>query len=70
MHMQDSTCVQVKKVEVLMWHGMEARAGFDVVVVVVRNKYACWVHGKCPEAVKVNLLAQFQCRCDQHEATA
>ena len=49
---------------------MEARAGLDVVVVVVRDIEARGVHRESPEAEQVHLLAQLQRRGGQDKAGA
>lgn len=69
-HAQDSAAVQMQEVEDLGGHGVEARAGLDVVIVVVGDVEARGVHGEGPEAEQVHLLAQFQRRRDQDEAGA
>lgn len=62
--------VHVNEVEDFVGHGVEARARLHVVVVVVGDEDAGGVHGKCPEAVQVHLLAHLQGGGHEHQAAA
>lgn len=69
-YMEDASRVHVQEVKDLVGHSVEPGAGLDVVIVMVRDENARGVHGKRPEAVEVDLLAQFHGGGDQHQAAA
>lgn len=62
--------MHLNKVEDFMRHRVEAWSRLDIVVVVVGDENTRGVHGKRPEAVKMDLLAQLQGCRHQHEAAA
>lgn len=70
MYMDDPTRVHVDEVKNFMRHSVEAWPWLHVVIVVVSNKDAGWVHGKRPETVEVHLLAELHGSRHEHQAAA
>lgn len=70
MHADNPVRVHVHEIKNLVGHGVEARPWLDIVIVVVGDEDARGVHGKCPEAVEVDLLAHLHGGSHQHQATA
>lgn len=70
MHVDNSTCVHVNEVKDFMGHSMKPGTWLDVVIVVVSDIDTRGIHGKCPETVEVDLLADLQSSRHQHQTTA
>lgn len=62
--------MHVNEVEDFMGHCVKPGPWLDVVIVVVSDEDTRGVHGKCPETVEVDLLAQLQGGRHQHQTAA